>query len=90
MHSMGQKSLVACDLSSHPGQVLKLLILTDYLYVIWHLYSVGLAAQSCLTLCDPMDRSTPGFPLHHQLPEATETQVHRVGDNIYANKYLHL
>ena len=34
------------------------------------------AAQSCPTLCDPMNRSTPGLPVHHQLPEFTETHVH--------------
>ena len=39
-------------------------------------------AQSCLTLCDPMNRSTPGLPVHHQLPEFTETHVHRVSDAI--------
>ena len=33
-------------------------------------------AQSCPTLCDPMNRSTPGFPVHHQLPEFTQTHVH--------------
>ena len=33
-------------------------------------------AQSCLTLCDPMDCSTPGLPVHHQLPEFTQTRVH--------------
>ena len=33
-------------------------------------------AQSCLTLCDPVDCSTPGFPVHHQLLEFTETHVH--------------
>ena len=38
--------------------------------------------QSCLTLCDPMDRSTPGFPVHHQLPEFTQIHVHRVSDAI--------
>ena len=38
--------------------------------------------QSCLTLCDPMNRSTPGLPVHHQLPEFTQTPVHRVGDAI--------
>ena len=38
--------------------------------------------QSCLTLCDPMHRSTPGLPVHHQLPEITQTHVHRVGDAI--------
>ena len=35
-------------------------------------------AQSCLTLCDPMNRSTPGLPVHHQLPGFTQTLVHRV------------
>ena len=47
-------------------------------------YSVqfSLVAQSCLTLCDPMNRSTPGLPVHHQLPEFTQTHVHRVSDAI--------
>ena len=39
-------------------------------------------AQSCLTLCDPMNCSTPGLPVHHQLPESTQTHVHWVGDAI--------
>ena len=38
--------------------------------------------QSCPTLCDPMDCSTPGFPVHHELPELAQTHVHRVGDGI--------
>ena len=38
--------------------------------------------QSCLTLCDPMNHSTPGLPVHHQLPEFTQTHVHRVNDAI--------
>ena len=38
--------------------------------------------QSCPTLCDPMNRSTPGLPVHHQLPEFTQTHVHGVGDAI--------
>ena len=33
-------------------------------------------AQSCPTLCNPMNRSTPGLPVHHQLPEFTQTHVH--------------
>ena len=37
-------------------------------------------AQSCLTLCNPRYRSTPGLPVHHQLPESTQTHVHWVGD----------
>ena len=40
------------------------------------------ATQSCLTLCDPMDHSTPGRPVHHQLPEFTQTHVHQVDDGI--------
>ena len=39
-------------------------------------------AQSCPTLCDTMNRSTPGLPVHHQLPEFTQTHVHRVNDAI--------
>ena len=38
--------------------------------------------QSCPTLCDLMDCSTPGFPVHHQLPELTQTHVHQVRDTI--------
>jgi len=38
--------------------------------------------QSCLTLCNPMDCSTPGLPVHHQLPEPAQTNVHRVSDAI--------
>ena len=38
--------------------------------------------QSCPTLCDPINRSTPGLPVHHQLLEFTQTHVHRVGDAI--------
>ena len=41
-------------------------------------------AQSCLTLCNPMNRSTPGLPVHHHLPEFTQTHVHQVGDAITA------
>ena len=40
--------------------------------------------QLCPTLCDPMNRSTPGLPVHHQLPEFTQIHVHRVSDAIYA------
>ena len=42
-------------------------------------------AQSCLTLCDPVNRSTPGLPVHHQLPESTQSIVHWVSD---ANNHL--
>ena len=39
-------------------------------------------AQSCPTLCEPVDGSTPGLPVHHQLPEFTQTHVHSDGDAI--------
>ena len=50
----------------------------------WWMTSVQFSSvtQSCLTLCDPMNRSTPGLPVHHQLPEFTQTHVHWVSDAI--------
>ena len=39
-------------------------------------------AQLCLTLCDPMNCSMPGFPVHHQLPEIAQTHVHQINDVI--------
>ena len=50
--------------------------------------SISSVAQSCLTLCDPMNRSTPGLPVHHQFPESTQTHVHSVGDAIQASHPL--
>ena len=44
--------------------------------------------QSCLTLCNPMDCSTPGFPIHHQLLKLAQTHVHRVSDAIQASHPL--
>ena len=44
--------------------------------------SVSSVAQSCPTLCNPINRSTPGLPVYHQPPEFTQTQVHRFGDAI--------
>ena len=45
-------------------------------------------AQSCLTLCDPMNHSTPGLPVHYQLPEFTQTHVHQVHDAIQPSNPL--
>jgi len=45
-------------------------------------------AWSCPTLCDPMNRSTPGLPVHHQLPESTQTNVHCVSDTIQPSHSL--
>ena len=49
-----------------------------------YLHSVQFSSvtQSCPTLCDPMNCSMPGLPVHHQLPELTQSHVHRVGDAI--------
>ena len=58
----------------------------DFLYFIhenwgpYFIYQFSAVAQSRLTLCDSMDCSTPGFPVHHQLRELIQTYVHRVGD----------
>ena len=62
-------------------------------HVVWveedirHIYTVS-SVQSRLTLCDPMNCSTPGLPFHHQLPEFTEAHVHRVGDAIQPSHSL--
>ena len=48
----------------------------------WYSVQFSSVAQSCLTLGDPMNRSTPGLPVHHQLPEFTQTDVHWVSDAI--------
>ena len=50
--------------------------------------SVQSATQSCLTLCDPMDCSTPGLHVHHHLLEFTQTHVHHVGDAIQPSHSL--
>ena len=51
----------------------------DIHYILHQFSSV---AQSCPTLCNPMNHSTPGLPVHHQLPEFSQTHVHRVSDAI--------
>ena len=57
---------------------------------VWKSTSVQLSsvAQLCLTLCDPRDCSTPGFPVHHQLPEIAQTHVHQVSDAIHPSNPL--
>ena len=49
---------------------------------VWIWFQFSSVAQSCPTFCDPVNRSTPGLPVHHQLPEFTQTHIHRVGDAI--------
>ena len=71
--------------SSYPFPVLLVFVLCLAMYFVPHkshfqghlqFSSVSLVTQSCLTLCDPMNRSTPRLPVHHQLPEFTQTHVH--------------
>ena len=68
-------SLYMCSQAtlSHP-------MLLNIIYMISVQFSS--VTQSCLTLCNPMNHSTPGLPVHHQLLEFTQTHVHRVGDAI--------
>ena len=51
-------------------------------WLIYDMVQFSSVAQSCLTHCDPMNRSTPGLPVHQQLPEFTQTHIHRVSDAI--------
>ena len=56
-----------------------------YIFILQNFFALvqfSSVAQSCLTLCDPMNCSTPALPVHHQLPEFTQTHVHRVSDTI--------
>ena len=67
--------------------------LDDMILVFWMLsfkpaFQFSSVAQSCPTLCDPMNRSTPGLPVHHQLPEFTQTHTHRVSDAIQSSHPL--
>jgi len=54
----------------------------EWPHFYYNILQFSSVAWSCLTLCDPMDCSTPGFPVHHQIPEFTQTHVHWVGDGI--------
>ena len=60
------------------------LLILDIFHAIPYSVRFSSVAQSCRTLCDPMNRSTPGLPVHHQLSEFTQTHVHRVGESCRA------
>ena len=74
IHSSFEKCQTDSSTSSH-------LTSCSLLYTAFCLNTFS-SVQSRLTLCDPMNRSTPGLPVHHQLPEFTQTHVHRVSDAI--------
>ena len=60
------------------------------LHILWKFIFMHFSSvtQSCPTLCNPMNHSTPGLPVHHQLPEFTQTHVHQVGDAIQPSHLL--
>ena len=64
--------------SNHMSNARFRILLTKVLFSV----QFSSVTHSCLTLCDPMNHSTPGLPVHYQLPEFTQTHVHRVGDAI--------
>ena len=67
-------------------QEIKILVGVMRSMLVWvnnqHSVQFSSVAQSCATLCDPMNHSTPGLPVHQQLPEFTQTHVHQVSDAI--------
>ena len=76
-----------CEGASLDEMTFQLVDLVDCLLLYgWELFnlfqSISSVTQLCPTLCNPMDCSSPGFPIHHQLPELAHTHVHRVGDAI--------
>ena len=80
-------SFISSNFSFKRAETL-LLIATAQLSVQFSSVQLGSVAQSCLTLCDPMNHSTPGLPVHHQLLEFTQTHVHQVGDAIQPSHSL--
>ena len=98
-HSLLDSPLVSGCYSLCSAQVTALLLLSlkelhhsllfclnpAHTFLLVHFSSV---AQSCPTLCDPTNRSMPGLPVHHQLPEFTQTHVHSVSDAIQPSHSL--
>ena len=85
--SSSQSSWLTAQWLLHSFKNLPSLYPTSSFSLLLHLlisffHQMRSVAQSCPTLCDPMNRSTPGLPVHHQLPEFTQTHVHQVSDAI--------
>ena len=72
------------------GKIMSQPVLPAYcwIFLICSMYQFSSVAQSFLTLCEPMDCSTPGFHAHHQLPGLSQTHVHRVDDTIHPSHSL--
>ena len=75
------KECPRADLAGTPAPLEQIpLVICEYVTLMFQgLFQFSSVARSYLTLCDPMDCSTAGFPVHHQLPELTQIHVHRVG-----------
>ena len=70
---------IAVRIQNHPKN---LLYATHTIFLPNPSVQISSVAQPCLTLCDRMNHSTPGLPVHHQLPEVPQTHTHRVSDAI--------
>ena len=86
-HRQEYTKLYNSSMPSSDAKLSSLLLLQSALRILsanspWIIYQIRSVTQSCLTLCDPMNRSTPGLPVQHQLPDLTQTHVHRVSDAI--------
>ena len=83
---LGSKIIVDIDYSHEIKRYLllerKAMTKLDSILKWRHSVQFSSVAQSCPTLCDPMNHRTPGLPVHHQLPKFTQTHVHRVSDAI--------
>ena len=84
VHLMGY-SIICLSLSSCTPHCNVSFMIEETFFVFFVFLSVQFSsvAQSCPTPCDPVNRSTPGLPVHHQLPEFTQTHVHRVSVFLY-------
>ena len=73
-----------CEKISKVWYMLQMLVVHQYS----HYQLISVQSLSRVRLCDPMNSSTPGLPVHHQLPEFTQTHVHRVSDAIQTSHPL--
>ena len=71
-YSLGNKTIIGDKARILKGCTISVILL------LFSSVQFSSVTQSCLTLCDPMNPSTPGLPVHHQLPEFTQTHVHQV------------
>ena len=80
LYSFIHSTFFSFFLPSFPPPSLPSPFLPDFLANLFPCHQFSSFAQSCSTLCDPMNCSTPGFPIHHQLLELAQTHVHQDGD----------